>query len=113
MSEKRRNIVELPAGRIIGPLENRIRKIAAETSRVLLSDHAADRMWARGIDDSEVFEVLRLGGIRGLPWFEENKTEPACKMVFRRRGAREIGVVTIVLVDERLLVKTVEWEDER
>jgi len=27
------------------------------------------------------------------------------------KGNREVGVVTVILLDDRLFVKTVEWED--
>lgn len=110
--EPRKPIVSLPVGRVIGPLQERIRKIAAETKRVFISRHAEERMWERDISTMEVFEVLRLGMIDGAPWLEP-EGDQACKVVFRRKGSRAIGVVTILLIEEELLVKTVEWEDER
>jgi len=35
------------------------------------------------------------------------------KMCKAMKGQREVGVVTIVVRDQRLFVKTVEWEDLR
>lgn len=110
MAEKRSKVIDLPSARIAAPMMRRIRALAAETKNVFLSDHALERMWERGIDDLEVFQVLRLGEIRGAPWKEETG-ESACKVVFRPEGSRTIGVITILMVDEELFVKTVEWED--
>ena len=70
-------------------------------------------MWDRDISDIDVFRVLRLGMIDGVPWVEPKTGEHACKVVYRRARERALGVVTIVLVDEKLVVKTTEWEDER
>jgi hypothetical protein len=36
-----------------------------------------------------------------------------CKIVKHIRGGRDAGVVTIILHDGRLFLKTVEWEDRR
>lgn len=92
----------------------RIRELAKDTEKVLIGDHAEKQMWKRSITAQEVFQVLRLGDIGGVPWVEPETGDHACKVVFRPRGARAIGVVTIVVTDEdELFVKTVEWEDER
>ncbi len=32
-------------------------------------------------------------------------------MVHKIKGAREAGVITIILTNGRLFIKTVEWED--
>jgi hypothetical protein len=110
MVEKRGKIVDLPLARVAAPLMRRIRELAVETKNVFLSEHALERMWERGIDDLEVFQVLRLGEIRGAPWAEPSG-ESACKVVFRLQGSRTLGVITILLVEGAIFVKTVEWED--
>lgn len=109
----RKNVVNLPTGSVLGPLQERIRKLSGETKNIYLSDHAQERMWERDISAMEVFDVLRLGMVDGVPWIEDETGEQACKVVLRRKGQRAIGVVTILLVEDGLLVKTVEWEDER
>jgi len=53
---------------------------------------------------------LRGGSITEQPE-ETPKGEWKCKMVYPIRGAREVGVVTIILKSDRLFIKTVEWED--
>jgi len=105
-----RTHVVAPVGSVIGPMQDRIRALAAETKKVFISDHAAERMWERDISSMEVFEVLRLGMIDGRPWVE-GSGERACKVVLRKKGSRAIGVVTILLIEDGMLVKTVEWED--
>ena len=81
-----------------------------------LLDHAEERMIERDIDMIDVLKVLRIGDIVGPiePGISEHEWK--CKVTASPRypeTAREIGVVTIVVRSSRLLIKTVEWEDER
>lgn len=92
--------------------ERRIRETAANSDNVILSDHALERMEQRGFVDIQVFDVLRSGVVIEAPTQTEYR-EWKCKIVKKLRGAREAGVVTIILHNGRLLVKTVEWEDGR
>ena len=92
--------------------ERRIRAIAADSGKVILGDHAVERMAERDIFDFDVLRILRDGSIRGDPE-RTPRGEWKCKMVMRLRGGRDAGVVTIILRDDRLFVKTVEWEDVR
>jgi hypothetical protein len=69
-------------------------------------------MEERGIFDIAVFEILKTGLIDGNPEVTEHQ-EWKCKMVKKLRGAREAGVVTIILHNGKLFIKTVEWEDLR
>lgn len=100
----------LATASVVGPLRDKVRATAKETKLVFFSDHASKQMWDRDISVMEAFEVLRLGEIVGAPWQEEDG-EQACKVAFKKKGARAIGVVVIVLTEDGLLVKTVEWED--
>ena len=87
-----------------------IRRRAASSSNVIIGDHARDRMCERGISDIEVYRILKCGDVEGEP----EKTEQGewkVKVCMRLKGNRDAGVVTIILVDERLFVMTVEWED--
>lgn len=92
--------------------QRRIREAAADSDNVIFGEHALERMEERGIYDVAVLEILRLGTIDGNPEITERK-EWKCKMVKRIRGAREAGVITIILHNGRLFIKTVEWEDLR
>jgi len=68
-------------------------------------------MEERGITTLDALRVLRSGDIKGSIEAGNSKGEWRCKIVKQMKGAREIGVVTIVISTGRLFVKTVEWED--
>ena len=90
--------------------EKRIREAANAPGEVVVGTHARERMLEREIDDVDVLRVLRGGFIVGEP----EPAEPGewkCKVIARLKGAREVGVVVIILRNKRLFVKTVEWED--
>ena len=89
----------------------RIRDIAADTSKIILGQHAQERMAERGILDIDIYRILRTGHIQGHIEAAKNKGEWKCKIVKRLRGSRDAGVVTIILENGKLFVKTVEWED--
>jgi Domain of unknown function (DUF4258) len=99
--------------RLTAPVaEGRIRKAAKQSERVILGQHARQRMRERGIDDADVFRLLREGVVVEAP----EPAEPGewkCKIVRRIRGSRDVGVITIILQSGRLFVKTVEWEDQK
>ena len=95
-------------------LEARIRTIAEDSSKVFYKIHASERMEERGIVMEDVYRVLQTGFIE--PETIEagrSKGEWQCKMTKQIRGAREVGVVTIVVQNEKLFVKSVMWEDPR
>ena len=92
--------------------QKRIREAATDSDNVIFGNHALERMDERGIYDSSVFEILRTGVIDGTPEITEYQ-EWKCKMVKKLKGAREAGVVTIIMHNGRLFIKTVEWEDLR
>lgn len=92
--------------------EKRIRATAMDSNNVILSDHALERMEQRGFVDVQVFEILRTGVIVENPTQTQFR-EWKCKVIKKLRGAREAGVITIILQNGKLWVKTVEWEDVR
>lgn len=69
-------------------------------------------MEERGITDAQVYEVLRKGHVTEPPALTE-LGEWKCKIVMELRGGREAGVLTIILKNGKLFIKTVEWEDVR
>jgi len=87
-----------------------IRKIAADTGKVIIGDHARERMELREISDIEVYRLLRTGHVMEEPTQTERK-EWKCKVTKTLKGNREAGVVTIILINGMLFIKTVEWED--
>ena len=97
-------------------LEKRIRELAKDSENVTWEAethemHVAERMERRGIDDMMMFEVLRTGYLEDEIKPGKNPGEWKGKMVKKMRGQREVGVVTIVIHNARLFIKTVEWED--
>lgn len=91
--------------------EKRIRTLAANSANIDWGDHALERMELREIPDVDVLRVLRTGYADGQPEETQVGGEWKVKMVKKIRGDREVGVVTVILVNSRLFVKTVEWED--
>lgn len=88
-----------------------IREIAARSENVAFGTHARERMEERGITDWEAIRVLRTGELKGDIEPGTNEGEWKCKFVAPIKGSRKVGVVTILLINGRLFVKTVEWED--
>jgi len=109
----RQYLVEFPHDAVIGKLMAEVRFLASQSEKVFFSPHARKQMALRGLTDVEAIRVLRLGEIKDRPWREPDIGGRACKVAFRPRGSRVIGVVTVILDVGDLLVKTVEWEDER
>jgi hypothetical protein len=103
------NVVSLvPRADAIGAL---VRKLAADTTQIKWSAHAFDRMAERGITDRIALEVMRRGFPKGDVEAGRARGEWKIKMAYRPNGRREVGVVVLTVRSERLLVKTVEWED--
>lgn len=99
-------------------LEKRIRQLAQDSDNVRWSakhyqTHAESRMDWRDITDRMMFDVLRTGYLKGDIEPGKNPGEWKAKMCKQMKGQREVGVVTIVIRDHSLFVKTVEWEDLR
>ena len=90
--------------------ERRIRDLASLSDNVIIGLHALERMKERDIFTSDVFDVLRSGFVEGQPE-KTDRSEWKCKMVKQLRGGREAGVITIILHENKLFIKTVEWED--
>lgn len=87
-----------------------IRRLAMDSSCVTFKEHALERMDERGITTVDAIRVLLKGDIVGDIEAGANPGEWKCKVVERRKRAREMGVAAIVLYEKRLYVKTVEWE---
>lgn len=90
--------------------EKRIQQIALTTENVILGVHALARMTEREIFDVDVFRVLRTGYVDEPPE-QTAANEWKCKVTLKLRGGRTAGVVTIIMQNSKLFVKTVEWED--
>jgi uncharacterized protein DUF4258 len=92
-------------------LERNIKAIAKNSDQIDWSLHAFDQMEDRGISTDDVLEVLRTGSVKGGVEAGKNPGEWKLKMVKVLVGRRDCGVVTIVKRNNRLWIKTAEWED--
>ena len=93
-----------------------IRSLAQHSERVIWGDHAFERIELRDINTTVALRVLKTGDIDGTIRPGTDPGEWVVKMISpasHERGARNVGVVTIVLGTEYLFVKSVEWEDRR
>jgi hypothetical protein len=105
--EQRSPSVVTPYRMTAGVALKRIREAANTPGGVVFGNHARERMLEREIDDVDVLRVLRSGDIVGEP----EPAEPGewkCKVTNPIKGARDVGVVAIILRSKRLFVKTVE-----
>lgn len=93
--------------------EDRILNLARKTANVALTRHAKVRMAEREITMTDIYRVLRHGGVKESPQLTE-RGDWKCMMTMPLRGRRTAGVaVALKLSTEKLVVLTVEWEDEK
>ena len=90
-----------------------IHRLAVDTRNIVWGGHAHRRMVRRDITDRMAVEVMRTGLPRGPIDPGINPGEWEVKMVKEIKGRREVGVVVITIANQRLFVKTVEWEDPK
>ena len=88
-----------------------VRALAAQTNNIIWTRHIRDRMEERGIDSTDVMNILKKGTVEDAPTGGSKPGELKVK-VTRLTGGREAGVVA-VLVSEKTKIKlvTTEWED--
>lgn len=91
----------------------RVRFLASDTRFVGWSRHARDRMAERGISIRVALTVIREGHVAGPIEPGTSRGEWKAKIVRNVKGRRDVGVVVLLIRNNRLLVKTVEWEDIR
>lgn len=65
-------------------------------------------MEQRSISDRDALKALTKGCIEGPIEAGKSAGEWKCKMVYRLKASRDVGVVTVVMRNGRLWVKTVE-----
>jgi len=69
-----------------------------------------ERMSERGIFALDVLRILRTGWVDDEPE-QTGSGEWKCKITLDIKRGRTAGVVTIIMHNDMLFVKTVEWED--
>lgn len=99
-------------------LERLIHSLAQDSDNVRwrspnYDTHTEVRQLGRDITDRMMFEVLRTGYLKGDIEPGRSPGEWKAKMCKQMKGRREVGVVTVVINEKKLFIKTVEWEDLR
>jgi Domain of unknown function (DUF4258) len=92
--------------------ERIIHRLARDSSKVILTTHAKDRMEERGIVRADLDRSLRTGSVLGSP-FRNERGDWQCKIILRLVGSRDACAVTVIAKNDRLIIRTVEWEDWR
>jgi hypothetical protein len=91
-----------------------IREWARDTARIILTDHAFERVDERDanqLDVLTVYRALQSGAVFGDPVMNEHGHWQAT-MAKRMPGGRDACVVTVIVRDDRtLIVRTVMWRD--
>ena len=90
--------------------EKVIRQSAQDADNIILGRHAMERMSERGIFTTDVLRILRTGWVDDEPELTDSG-EWKCKMTLDTNRGRTAGVVTTIMQNDMLFVKTVEWED--
>jgi len=96
--------------------ERIIHERAKNSDHVIVIGHPAERIEERSILRPELDRILRTGMVMEQPrkvaeapgrWVWE------AVIVKRLKGGRDAAAVTIILREDRLIIKTVQWMDER
>lgn len=93
--------------------EMRVRRLAQDSSRVVWTFHARERMRERDISNRVALTVIREGVVMGDIEPGGYPGELKAKIVRNMRGRRDVGVVVLLVRNDCIVVKTVEWEDLR
>lgn len=93
--------------------QRRVRELAKNTSNLVWTDHIKERMEQRGIDSDAVLRILRDGDVEGEPIETNTPGDWKIKMARKMGNGRVAGVVTVLVQNNRLVLKTAEWEDRR
>ncbi len=92
--------------------EKVIHQASRNADNVIFGAHAMQRMSEREIFAIDTLRILRNGWVDDEPE-RTDSGEWKCKITLDIKQGRTAGVVTIILHNDMLFVKTVEWEDIR
>ncbi len=83
---------------------------ASDSSKVVLTFHALERMGERGVIADEVYRILRSGSVYILP-IRNEVGDWQVEIEKRMPGGRDLAIVTVVPTEDKLIVRTVMWRD--
>ena len=91
--------------------ENKIREFVIDKSKIILTNHAIERMEERGFVMKDLTEILQFGYIEKDGVYDEKSNNYKYKIIHKVDTVRTAGVVT-AFVDsfDRLVIITIEWE---
>jgi len=92
-------------------LEQRIHRLAVNSSNIIWTNHFWDRAEEREFTTLDALRIIRGGHLSDEIIPGKSAGEWKCKLVMKLKGRREAGVVVVVINCSGLLVKTIEWED--
>lgn len=91
--------------------EKKIHDISLNSSNVIITEHAKERMEERGFVIQDLFRILREGYVDTEATFDEEEKNWKYKITKRIDTVREAGVVTAIVDNfQRLVIITIEWE---
>ncbi|MEN9895674.1 MAG: hypothetical protein RIR97_1526 [Pseudomonadota bacterium] len=93
--------------------ELKIRQIARDSNNIKFTFHARERMAERDIPIRVALSVIREGAVSGKIVAGHAPGEWKAKIVRHVKGRRDIGAVVLLISNDRIVVKTLEWEDWR
>lgn len=112
MTEKNKNANVRQFAPRRAELQKKVQGLALDSSNVLQkSYHAKERQEERGITDVMVFEVLRTGHVEGEISPGKRPGEWKFEMTKKMKGTREVGVISILMQGDCILVVTAMWKD--
>ena len=102
------NVIALDEKRILTPVgaQRAIHAIAQDSAKVVLTGHAKSRMQQRDITIDQVYRVLQFGSVSDKP-IPEIKGGVSAKICMKLRSGKGVCVVTVIYIDEVLIIKTV------
>ena len=98
----------------LATLTSRIRFIAqSDTSRIIWTDHAKQRMEERDISLRMALSILRLGECVGsIRKGRDGPSEWKVRVVAQPKGHDPIGVAVAINDEGRMVIATVLWEND-
>jgi hypothetical protein len=88
-----------------------LRKISADDNNVIFGIHAWERIDGREITAKQAINVIRTGQLEGLPQKGRKAGEWVVNIWGHGFRNRDIRVVTVIIFEKKLFVKTVMWKD--